>query len=263
MPSTIPLNQTSLRNVIKIAREAGKAILEVYENDFDLEYKQDNSPLTTADKRSHEVIESGLLALFPDLPVLSEESGEIPYEIRKNWDYFWLVDPLDGTKEFIKRNGEFTVNIALIGQGRPLAGVVYVPVRDSLYFAVEGEGSYKIDRNGNYEKLVSKKRPADGSLTVIGSRSHHSEAMEAFMAEQRKYYDPVHLLPVGSSLKFCMIAEGKADIYPRLAPTMEWDTAAAHVVVRESGKSVLNYEDGLELAYNKEILLNPWFICGA
>ncbi|WP_373531779.1 3'(2'),5'-bisphosphate nucleotidase CysQ [Vampirovibrio sp.] len=261
MTQTLQLDTTSLQAVIAIARQAGQAIMAVYEGGFELEYKSDNSPLTTADQRSHDIIEAGLSALFPSLPILSEESKQVPYEIRKNWECFWLVDPLDGTKEFIKRNGEFTVNIALISSGRAIAGVVYLPAQDILYFAVEGEGSYKMDQSGT-TKLPLINRSNQDRLTVIGSRSHHSDAMEAFITRQKQSYQHVHLQPAGSSLKFCLVAEGTVDLYPRLAPTMEWDTAAAHVIARESGKSVIHYETGQELVYNKENLQNPWFICG-
>lgn len=261
MLSTLQQNQSCLQAVLAIAHNAGEEILKVYQQDFHVEYKQDNSPLTLADRLAHQVIVSGLAELFPGIPVLSEESGQIPYDIRKNWDYFWLVDPLDGTKEFIKRNGEFTVNIALIAQGRSVAGIVYVPVSDTLYYAIEGTGSYKAEAGQRAQKIQSKTLPDSGAITIVGSRSHTSEAMEAFVNQQKNRYEEVRFLSAGSSLKFCLVAEGRADIYPRLAPTMEWDTAAAHVIARESGKSVLSFENGQELTYNKETLLNPWFIC--
>lgn len=261
MLSAIQQNPSCLQSILTIARMAGVEILKVYEQDFQVEYKQDNSPLTKADQLAHQIIASGLEKLFPAIPILSEESSQIPYDARKNWEYFWLVDPLDGTKEFIHRNGEFTVNIALIHQGRAVTGIVYVPVKDILYYAVQGTGSFKIESTKPPVKLQAKPLPKQGAITIVGSRSHGSEAMEAFLSEQKQRYAEVNFIPAGSALKFCLVAEGKADVYPRLAPTMEWDTAAAHIIAKESGKSVVNFENGQELIYNKENLLNPWFIC--
>lgn len=258
---TLQQNHSYMEAILAIARKAGEEIFKVYQQEFHVEYKQDNSPLTLADSLAHQVIVSGLEKLFPETPILSEESSQIPYDIRKNWDCFWLVDPLDGTKEFIKRNGEFTVNIALIAQGRSVAGIVYVPVTDTMYYAVEGTGSYKTETGQYPQKIRARTLPDSGAITIVGSRSHSSEAVEAFVNKQKAHYEEVHFLSAGSSLKFCLVAEGRADIYPRLAPTMEWDTAAAHVIARESGKSVLSFENGQELTYNKENLLNPWFIC--
>ncbi len=296
----------NLKNVLIIAllaaKEAGNAILKVYNSDFTVEHKKDRSPLTLADKRSHEIIlkhlDNSPLNYFPTqphsqsitqpiykLPILSEEGRDIRYEERKNWQYFWLVDPLDGTKEFIKRKGEFTVNIALIHKDRPILGIVHVPVKDTFYFAAEGIGAYKLgnsklvellsEESGNSDKaeltsriinnsiklpfLRSTSRPLN-QLTIIGSRSHGTEELEEFVREMEKKHGEVHFISAGSSLKFCLVAEGKADIYPRFGPTMEWDTAAGQCVVENAGGKVLSMEKKEPLTYNKESLLNPWFV---
>jgi len=231
--------------------------MEIYEGDHAVEYKDDNSPLTAADKASHEVIVAGLNKQFPDIPILSEEGRDIPYEIRKNWQRFWLVDPLDGTKEFIKRNGEFTVNIALIEENTPVFGVVYVPAQDKLYCGVVGQGAFVEVRGPRPEaKAIQVRQPdAEAGLTVVMSRSHPSPDLEAYLQDIKV----AEALPVGSSLKLCVVAEGRADLYPRLGPTMEWDTAAGQAVVVAAGGSVLQ-TDGTPLEYNKENLLNPHFI---
>ncbi len=233
------------------AQEASEAILKVYESDdFDIEAKGDNSPLTRADKVSHQIISAALQET--GLPILSEEGREIEYSARSNWDYFWMVDPIDGTKEFIKRNGEFTVNIALIHDQRPILGVVLVPVSGDLYHAVEGQGAF---RNGE-PIFVNKCEIEDPGLRVVASRSHMNDATKSFI---EKINDPV-IVSRGSSLKLLLVASGEADIYPRFGPTMEWDTAAAHAVVNEAGGTVLNQETQKELMYNKEDLLNPYFL---
>lgn len=252
---------------IKAAIEAGKKILEVYENEFEVETKTDNSPLTEADKKSHNAIKDILAPLSIDM--LSEEGKLLSYNERKDWKKFWLIDPLDGTKEFIKRNGEFTVNIALIENGTPIAGVVYVPVTGKMYYGADGNGSYSfmVDKNNNkpVEEYMSsaEKLPgaADSSVyTVVASRSHNTPETETFIDEKRKEYGEVNLVSSGSSIKLCLVAEGKANVYPRLAPTMEWDTAAGHAVAKFAGCKVYDYNTKKELQYNKENLLNPWFV---
>ena len=245
-----------VQDIIDLSLTAGQAILEVYDSDFSVEQKDDKSPLTLADKRSHEIISEFLHARYP-YPVLSEEGKNIPCAERKNWECFWLVDPLDGTKEFIKRNGEFTVNIALIEGGRPVLGVIYQPVADLLYYAVQGEGSFKVE-GGSGEKLPLRRKK--DNLTVVGSRSHGSKAFDDYVEVLRSQYGTCAFISAGSSLKFCLVAEGRADIYPRLAPTMEWDTAAGQIIVEEAGGLVLEAKSRTPLRYNKESLLNPHFV---
>ena len=252
---------------VKAAIEAGKKILEVYEKEFEVETKKDNSPLTEADKRSHLTIKDILAPLGIDM--LSEEGRQLPYDERKNWKKFWLIDPLDGTKEFIKRNGEFTVNIALIEDGLPVAGVVHVPVTGKTYFGEKNNGSYIFTFSDADSKSVSEymqnaeKLPdadAPSVYTVVASRSHNTPETENFIDEKRNKYGEVNCISSGSSIKLCLVAEGKANVYPRLAPTMEWDTAAGHAVAKFAGCNVYNYQTGKELEYNKENLLNPWFV---
>lgn len=246
-----------LQIAIAAAEEACSEILTVYNsNDFQTEAKGDNSPLTLADRRSHEVIEKHLLKT--GLPILSEEGKDIPYSERKHWEYFWLVDPLDGTKEFIKRNGEFTVNIALVYKNEPVLGVVAVPVKGELYYATAGEGAYQ--KNNGTSVRLSKRVPVDlgqTGLRVVASRSHMNAETEAFI---QKLSNP-SLIAAGSSLKFISVAKGEADIYPRYIPCMEWDTAAADIVIRETGLQTISVQDNKPLEYNKENLLNPYFIC--
>jgi 3'(2'), 5'-bisphosphate nucleotidase len=245
-----------LLTAIQAAEEASKIILEVYgTDDFQQEAKGDNSPLTIADRKAHAVISVILEAT--NLPVLSEEGKDIPYEERKSWEYFWMVDPLDGTKEFIKRNGEFTVNIALIHNGVPILGVVAVPVTGEIFYALQGKGAH-VKRGGKTE-MLSKRKTWDQNqkgLRVVASRSHMNDETQQFIND----LDEPTLVSKGSSLKFMLLAEGKADIYPRYAPTMEWDTAAAHAIVNETGLKVLEYGTDREIRYNKENLLNPFFL---
>jgi len=255
-----------LVKAINASIEGGHAIMEVYTSDFSVEHKDDKSPLTLADKNCNEVIENHLKGTA--IPFLSEEGVEISYEDRKDWEYSWLVDPLDGTKEFVKRNGEFTVNIALIHNGNPIMGVIYVPVKEELYFAMEGLGSYKIKRNmiiDNLDELIldSIHLPIDynrENYVIVGSRSHMSAETEIFFEEMKKVHGDVEIMAVGSSLKLCMVAEGKADAYPRYAPTMEWDTGAGHAIAKYAGFSVKQYNSPEDVIYNKEDLLNPWFL---
>ena len=253
--------EIDLQFLMDVAREAGAAILEVYETDFDVEAKDDASPLTEADLRSHRIITRRLAERYPDVPLLSEESSEqAAYEVRKRWKQYFLIDPLDGTKEFVKRNGQFTVNIALIEDGRPAAGVVYAPVLDWMYCGAEGGGAFKSEKDGPLERLEPNGPAAPGKLTIVGSRSHPTPEMEAFVEEQRGRGGEVEFIAMGSSLKLCIIAEGKADVYPRFGPTMEWDTAAADAVVRAAGRRVTKHDSDEPLPYNKENLLNGWFI---
>ncbi len=257
-----------LETAISAALEAGARILEVYESgDFSVESKSDNSPLTRADKQAHEAI-ARILAPT-GLPLLSEEGRSIPYHERAAWPIFWLVDPLDGTKEFIKRNGEFTVNIALVRDGQPVAGVIYTPVLKELFFGQVGQGAYKVFEAEPSERASldrweerGKRLPLFHScdvLTVVASRSHLSPETAEFIARLEREHGQVKSESKGSSLKLCMVAEGLADVYPRFAPTMEWDTAAGHAIAVAAGASVLQ-ADGSPMRYNKPDLLNPWFI---
>ena len=264
--SIIQLQQQLMLDKVKsIAVEAGKAIMHIYNtmpDDIGVQKKSDNSPLTKADLASNAVIVDGLEKHFPDIPIISEENKNKSYDERRHWNTVWIVDPLDGTKEFIKRNGEFTVNIALVKDGKPILGVVYVPATETLYYGSQGQGAWKEDRQGNRSKLGNTKGHYStlGEVTVVASRSHLSEAVETFVENLRTSGKNVTFLSAGSSLKFCLVAEGKADVYPRLAPTMEWDTAAAQAVCLEAGRRVVRYEDKKDLTYNREDMLNPWFI---
>ncbi|GAB4230681.1 MAG: hypothetical protein Tsb0034_02710 [Ekhidna sp.] len=259
LPSSEGLGVGSLASLLEIAKKAalsaGAEILKIYESgDFSVEAKSDDSPLTLADKAAHNKIVSYLQET--KLPVLSEEGRDIPYEERKSWAYFWLVDPLDGTKEFIKKNGEFTVNIALIHHAEPIMGVVYPPVIGELYWAIKGEGSFK-EKNGKAERITTtKKSLSESGLKVVASRSHMSPETQAFVSK----LDKPEVVSKGSSLKFLLVASGGADVYPRFGPTMEWDTAAAHAIVAEAGGRVTLEDLETPLSYNKMNLLNPYFI---
>jgi len=270
------MDEMHMLMALRTAVAAGEEILRVYRGDFAVTHKADESPLTAADTRSHQVIVRGLQRL--GVPMLSEEGKETPYRQRKHWSTLWIVDPLDGTKEFIKRNGEFTVNIAWVKEGIPEWGVIYVPDKGILYFGGRETGAYRFQ--GKKEDELSAVfantsgvsafvdrcvtlNPTQERLeryTVVGSRSHPSEALEAFLADQRVRYGDLDFVSAGSSLKFCMLAEGRAHIYPRLGPTMEWDTAAGHAVAEGAGCTVSNYDGGGPLQYNKKDLLNPWFV---
>ncbi|MBT3310765.1 MAG: 3'(2'),5'-bisphosphate nucleotidase CysQ [Desulfobacterales bacterium] len=261
---------------IQASLSAGKAILEVYSTDFKIELKSDDSPLTTADKLSHKIIKSYLSKFH--IPILSEEGKDVSYEERKNWDTLWIVDPIDGTKEFIKRNGEFTVNIALVKNGKPVLGVLLVPVKNTLYFAMQGIGSYKLDidysdtfqelsldeiinRSEQLEKKPIKENSSHSEpYKIVGSRSHPTPELSKFVETKRQEKGNVEFISAGSSLKFCLIAEGKADIYPRLGPTREWDTAAGHAIAEYAGATILIHGSDKPLVYNKQDLLNPWFV---
>jgi 3'(2'), 5'-bisphosphate nucleotidase len=237
----------------KASLAAGKAILEIYNSsDFGVEMKGDNSPLTLADQAAHKVIVNFLEKT--DLPILSEEGRDIPYEERTNWEYFWMVDPLDGTKEFIKKNGEFTVNIALIHRNTPVMGVVYTPVLEWLYWGNEEQGAWKQEEQKKAFQL--KRQDSNEVKTIVASRSHLSKETQDFI----DLYPGVEVISMGSSLKFMLVAENKAQIYPRFAPTMEWDTAAAHGVLLAMNGSVKKWPEKTEMIYNKENLLNTWFL---
>jgi len=243
-----------LNDARALAKQAGEKILEIYNTEFSVEEKDDKSPLTAADMASHNAIVAGLTVLTPDIPVLSEESAKIPYQERASWQTYWLIDPLDGTKEFIKRNGEFTVNIALIHDGVPVLGVVYVPVSGVTYAACEGQGAIK-ETPGEGEQPINVRKLADGPVAVVGSRSHQGESLKAFLDKLGDH----EIVSMGSSLKICLVAEGVADVYPRLGLTSEWDTAAAHCVVEQAGGSLTDLEMN-RLRYNtKDSLLNPFF----
>ena len=244
--------------IVALAEDAGRAILEVYSTDFDVQEKQDESPLTQADLASHRWIDAGLRSLTPDIPIISEESGLADFEERRQWQRYWIVDPLDGTKEFVKRNGEFTVNIALIEDNCPVLGVVHVPVQDKTYVGCKGLGSHRRDGDGA-PAAIHVSEATQSPARIVGSRSHRGASLDAFLAGIEDY----EMLPMGSSLKFCVVAEGGADLYPRLGPTSEWDTAAAQAVVEQAGGKVVTL-DGKPMKYNtKEDILNPYFFIGA
>jgi 3'(2'), 5'-bisphosphate nucleotidase len=270
-------------DAIEAVLNAGQAIMSIYRTDFDVVQKEDLSPMTLADRKANDIIIASLYDAR--LPMLSEESRQSSYDQRKDWHTFWMVDPLDGTKEFIKKNGEFTVNIALIEEQTPVLGVVFAPAMDLLYFGIVGRGAYKLDqpacraliaarRRGpsplRWDDLIdtaerlpigdnSRTKPAD-EITIVGSRSHAGPDLRKYLDDIKTRYATVNFFAVGSSLKICLVAEGKADQYPRLGPTMEWDTAAGHAVAASAGIDVQAFDTKQPLQYNKPDLLNPWFI---
>lgn len=248
-------NLSLLPDIVEISIRAGKKIMQVYETDFSVEHKDDDSPLTAADLAAHNTIVEGLNKLTPDIPVLSEESASIAYETRKSWPTYWLVDPLDGTREFVKRNGEFTVNIALIEGNRSVMGVVYAPVLDITYAASEGQGAWKQQGDGEKTQIKVRDFPT-GKPVVAGSRSHRGDSLNEFLARLGEY----ELISMGSSLKMCLVAEAVADIYPRFGLTSEWDTAAAQAIVEAAGGQLVTL-DMQPMRYNtKDSLLNPEFM---
>ncbi len=248
-------NAELLTAIRAIARQAGAAIMQIYERDFSVELKDDNSPLTEADRASHEIIDRGLRALVPSYPILSEEADQGTHEERASWQTYWLVDPLDGTKEFIKRNGEFTVNIALIDGHVPILGVVYAPAIDRLYSGLYGQGAW-LSANGGEDAQIRVTSHVGETVRVVGSRSHASEHLAKYLERLGTH----EIKSMGSSLKICLVAEGAADVYPRFGPTSEWDTAAAHAVLISAGGVMIDM-DGEALRYNaKEHLLNPHFL---
>ncbi|GAB4489477.1 MAG: 3'(2'),5'-bisphosphate nucleotidase CysQ [Thermodesulfovibrionales bacterium] len=262
-----------LAAALSAARAAAAEILKVYGSEFLVEKKEDDSPLTCADRNAHRVINAVLSSCAERLPVLSEEGQDIAYETRCLWRRFWLVDPLDGTKEFVKRNGEFTVNIALIEDFRPTLGVIAVPVRDLLYFGVKDLGAFRLGSASRLPSTIlpndilaaAEKLPLPGTsrhneVVVAGSRSHGADRFNEFVARLEARHGAVRLMTAGSALKFCLVAEGSADLYPRFGPTMEWDTAAGQAIVEEAGGRVIRDDTGERLRYNKQDLRNPHFL---
>ena len=236
------------------AKKAGDKILQIYGKEFSVSYKEDKSPLTIADQKANDIIESYLLKT--NIPILSEEGKLTEYKDRKNWKLLWIVDPLDGTKEFVKRNGEFTVNIALVKNGKPILGVIFVPVKGWLYYG---------SSNGSFREINEKKvkLPLDKKATnfkVVGSRSHQSPETKEYFEDIKKRKKNVEIVSMGSSLKICLVAEGSADVYPRFAPTMEWDTAAGHAIAKYAGKKLIDLQTKQEMIYNRLRLTNNWFI---
>lgn len=258
-----------LADSLRGALRAGEAIMEVYQTTFSVEYKADHSPLTEADKLAHEAILNELETT--GIPILSEEGKSLSYDERQRWRQLWVVDPLDGTKEFVKQNGEFTVNIALVENQVPIMGVIYVPVEKRLYFAAPHMGAVRVEQVEpgtefeSVEELVEMGVPLpeqqERPWRMVGSRSHMNEETSAFLETFREDHPDTEVISKGSSLKICLVAEGSADIYPRFAPTMEWDTAAGHAIARHAGCEILQVKnEGQPLVYNKEDLLNPWFV---
>ncbi|WP_037348834.1 3'(2'),5'-bisphosphate nucleotidase CysQ [Sediminibacter sp. Hel_I_10] len=263
----IKLN-SNLRTAIEASLKAGEVIMHVYDTEFDVELKDDKSPLTEADKRANDVINSFLIPT--EIPIISEENKQTDYSIRKDWKHCWVVDPVDGTKEFIKRNGEFTVNIALIKDGKPELGVIYVPATKILYYAdVATQKAYKAELSSHLtpmhdilerSKVLQPKPDHEQTVEVVGSRSHMSQETLDYVEGLKKAGKSVDIVSKGSSLKFCLVAEGSADVYPRFAPTMEWDTAAGQAICNAVGIEVISKETDQPLLYNKHNLLNPWFL---
>ena len=251
------ITEEIIQGVVALTRQAGSAIMEVYKTDFDIKIKDDNSPVTAADTKANAIVSEGLKEINPEIPILSEEGRDIPFEERSKWETFWLVDPLDGTKEFIKKNDEFTVNIALLKKNQPVFGVVYAPALDILYWGCQDKGAFK-SIGGNSHKPVAVNSQLSDPVQIAGSRSHPSIKMNAFTSQFKKY----DLHPMGSSLKICTVSDGTVHFYPRLGPTMEWDTAAAHAVLRGADGEIIKYGTYEPLEYNKRNLLNPEFIAG-
>ncbi len=258
----------NLKIAIQAAVHGGAEIMKIYQtDDFGVEMKEDNSPLTLADKKCNDIINSYLINT--KFPIISEENKQLDFVDRKNWKTCWIVDPLDGTKEFVKRNGEFTVNIALVKNGKPQLGVIYVPDTKELYFAdvdvkkaakvILSKHEVHVEELNLNSNLIHPKKIDKKLAKVVGSRSHMSDATQEFVDSLQSDYEEVEIVSKGSSLKFCLVAEGKADIYPRFAPTMEWDTAAGQAICEAVGLKVISKETNKPLLYNKENLLNPWF----
>ena len=264
----VNMNNDHLITAIKASLEAGKVIMEVYYSVIEVEYKDDKSPLTQADKKANDIINSFLVPT--GIPIISEENKQTNYSERKNWDTCWVVDPVDGTKEFIKRNGEFTVNIALVINGRPELGVIYVPAIRTIYFAeVSKKTAYKTELSSHNAAIkdvlrwsipLKPKTGKEKTIQVVGSRSHMCQETLDFVENLKGQGKEVEIVSKGSSLKFCLVAEGNADVYPRYAPTMEWDTAAGQAICNAVNIDVISKETNKPLLYNKENLLNPWFL---
>jgi len=251
----LQLKKNLIEQIIEISKEAGKAVLEVYNTDFDFQMKEDLSPLTKADTLSNQIICSSLKTLTPDIPILSEEDSDISFEKRSNWEKYWLIDPLDGTKEFIKKNGEFTVNIALIENNIPRLGIIHLPVTSETYWGSKNNGSYYVNANNKSKQISVSKKP-ENIITVMASRSHPNEKLDSLL-EKIKHYKIVNR---GSSLKFCQIAAGQADVYPRFGPTSEWDIAAGHAILLGASGNIYDL-NGNEIRYNiRSNYLNPFFI---
>lgn len=254
-----------------VCKQAAAAILEVYHSDFEVNLKEDHSPLTNADEASNQIICSFLSRRYPEIPIISEENKNVDYSIRKHWKQCWLVDPLDGTKEFVKKNGEFTINIALIENQIPIFGIIYIPISGVFYFAKKHGGAFKVS-NGNMLPLSGGMRVAEdldelfnqkwngALLNIIGSRSHLNAETEKFVDALKAHHANTAFITAGSALKFCLLAEGQADIYPRFAPTMEWDTAAGQIIIEEAGKKLYDLSTKEEMKYNRESLVNDWFV---
>ncbi len=251
--------RVDILKICEIAKEAGFAIMDIYDKDHNIEYKKDASPLTKADKASHDIIISRLKGLYPDIPVISEEGRDIPFTERKEWKFFWLIDPLDGTKEFIKKNGEFTVNISLISKNTPVLGVIYIPVEKVVYYAQKENGAWKYSSNTRPVQIYVKRSNRKAGLDMVTSRSHLTKETQEFVDK----LDINETILMGSSWKFCLIAEGRADIYPRYGPTWEWDTAAGHCIVVEAGGEIVDFSNK-PITYNKENLLhNNFLVCSS
>ena len=253
----IQINNGVIESVIEISKQAGLVIMDIYKTDFNIEFKNDKSPVTEADTMANDIITAELLKIAPDIPILSEEGRDITFEERSKWESFWLVDPLDGTKEYIKKNDEFTVNIAYMQNNLPVFGVVYAPALDELYWGSIEKGAYK-SFAGNSFNPIRVKSQLSNPVQLATSRSHPSPKMDKFLAQFKK----IDLYPMGSSLKICSVADGRVHFYPRLGPTMEWDTGASHAVIKAAGGELIKYGTNLSLKYNKEDLLNPEFIAG-
>jgi 3'(2'), 5'-bisphosphate nucleotidase len=243
-----------LELAISVAKRGGEEIMKVYAQDFEVFNKEDNSPLTIADQNANDIIEN--LLKVTNIPILSEEGKHADYIERKNWKQLWIVDPLDGTKEFVKRNGEFTVNIALVENGVPIMGVIYVPVMNWLYYG-SSNGAFKVV-DGKTKKLPIKNDRTN--TVVVGSRSHPSVETAEYFEKLKKKYGEIEIVSMGSSLKICLVAEGEADLYPRFAPTMEWDTAAGHAIANAAGKTLFDVDTKTAMLYNRKELRNNWFI---
>ena len=251
---SVPINSLT-QSILGIAKDAGAERMAIYEKDFAIYEKQDTSPLTEADLAAHNVIVNALESVS-DLPILSEESADIAWDERKSWQSYWLVDPLDGTKEFIKKNGEFTVNIALIEDGKPTLGVVYAPALNKSYVGVVGEGAWT-EVDGEFTPISARKHDGSEVWKIVGSRSHQSPEIQNLLAQLS---GDTELVAMGSSLKLCLVAEGKANCYPRFSPTMEWDTAAGHAICKFAGCRLIDVKTKEEMIYNRKNLTNNWFI---
>ena len=256
-----PLAHIDIQDIVRISKEAGARIMEIYHSaeGIEIDRKADNSPLTNADKASNDHIVSYLRKVYPDIPLISEEEKLTDYAERKDWEWCWEIDPLDGTKEFIKRNGEFTTNIALIHRGVPVLGVIHAPALNLTAWAIQNEGAW-LEENGTPVQLQSQPPARGEALKIVASRSHHSPELQAFLAT---FSTPPEIRSAGSSLKFLLLARGEAHLYPRLAPTMEWDTSAGQIILTEAGGEILIAETQQPLRYNRPDLLNPHFIAYA